>query len=407
MKKKMHATKLQPQQIDVEAKELKAALAIALPACNSRSYVPILANVKLEANQANGSLLVIGTDLEIRIAAQVTAGVQPGGPTYATTVPGKAFKETLKSLDGKLRLTLGDGSVPSVTIESDKGTTTLHALPADDFPVGPAIDYNSPIESFFADNDVIRAAFASSCHASDEPARGSVLMGSYIEITKESAFVTSTDGYKLGHFEFSKVIVRDAHRVGFKGAKAIVTPQFATAMKKLPKKGKGFIGIYTVQNQGWAVYRQVGDGDFIQITNRCVDGQYPNYDMVIPKPPVSGVVRIDIPAMLAATNAASQVAGDRANLVAMEFNTERQHVTISASSDTLGKVSNAVPFNEVFTQIRGDKLQMAFNGKYFAKCLASFPEGKVDLQLYGPLSPVRMNRIGNKSDFVLLMPLHQ
>ncbi|MBV8354603.1 MAG: hypothetical protein JO101_04725, partial [Candidatus Eremiobacteraeota bacterium] len=140
----------------------------------------------------------------------------------------------------------------------------------------------------------------------------------------------------------------------------------------------------------------------VTIVVRLVDGQYPNYQQVIPAK-FDRSVTANTSALIGALRRAELVAGDRASMVKMQI--RDQNLVITANSDVTGNA-----FEELEVEQTGEELAIAFNARYLVEILNHIDSPQVVIEFLGPLSPAAIRPLepgegGNQ--LYVLMPLRQ
>ena len=110
---------------------------------------------------------------------------------------------------------------------------------------------------------------------------------------------------------------------------------------------------------------RVQQGD-VELVMRLIDGEFPNYEQVIPKATKSKIV-VDKNELLSALRRVSVVASDRARGVKLHI--AEGQLTISASSPDFGEASE-----EIEVAYGGEPLSVGFNSRYLTDVLAVLPE---------------------------------
>ncbi|MFY9883811.1 MAG: DNA polymerase III subunit beta, partial [Candidatus Cybelea sp.] len=244
-------------------KDIATAVGAASKVVNAHTTVPILSNVLLQAD--GGKIAVRATDLELTLEHAFPAQVAEGG---SVTIPAKLFASYLGNLSpGTLELT---GTPTRASVKYERSNYDFHALPADEYPPLPAATRGSHLEIVakrFRD-----AVDATIFAASGEEARGAVLMGTLLEVDGNSLTMVATDGYRLAKF----VTTLES---GIAGAEKFIVPSRALAEAARNLAGSEQIAVSALGAQSNQLQMTSGD---VAITVRLVDGQYPNYQQVIP-----------------------------------------------------------------------------------------------------------------------------
>ena len=140
----------------------------------------------------------------------------------------------------------------------------------------------------------------------------------------------------------------------------------------------------------------------IDLVSRLIEGQFPNYEPVIPTSHSSRAV-IDREAFLAGTRRASIFARDSANIVKIELggdNGDGTGVAITAHAADVGDNADTVE-----AAIEGSPTAIAFNARYLIDVLSALGADEAALELSGPLAPGVIRGIG-KDDYVhVIMPV--
>jgi DNA polymerase-3 subunit beta len=141
--------------------------------------------------------------------------------------------------------------------------------------------------------------------------------------------------------------------------------------------------------------------DATSIVVRLVDGQYPNYQQVIPTK-FDRSVTVKTAELAAGLKRAEGMAGDRASMVKVEI--ANRELIITANSDTTGSAYEEIPVEQ-----SGDDITVAFNAKYLLQILDHIESPDIIIEFLGPLSPAAIRPLdATQSDMLyVLMPLRQ
>ena len=120
---------------------------------------------------------------------------------------------------------------------------------------------------------------------------------------------------------------------------------------------------------------QMTGGD-VAITVRLVDGQYPNYQQVIPGE-VRSHVTANTAALIGSLRRAELVAGDRASMVKLSI--ANQTLIVTANSDISGNA-----YEELEVEQTGEDLAIAFNARYLVEILNHVKSERVVMEFLGP-----------------------
>jgi len=364
-------------------KDVAAAVGAASKVVNVHTTVPILSNVLLQAE--GDKIAVRATDLELTLEHAFPAQVGEGG---AVTIPAKLFASYLSNLSpGTLELT---GTPTRASVKCARSNYDFHALPAEEYPPLPAAVRGSHFE--IAGKRFREGIEATIFAASGEEARGAVLMGTLLELEGTSLTMVATDGYRLAKFVTTLA-------EGMAQNERFIVPSRALAEVARNLGGGDSIGVSALGAQSNQLQMTSGD---VSITVRLVDGQYPNYQQVIPAK-FDRSVAVSTAQLIASLRRAELVAGDRASMVKLAI--ANQTLIVTASSDVSGNA-----YEELEVEQTGEDLTIAFNARYLIEILNHIKSEKTAIEFLGPLSPAAirpLEPLETGQQLYVLMPLRQ
>jgi len=349
-----------------------------------RNTMPILSNILLEA-KADG-VDVVATDLEIGMRGLYKATVHEPG---AVTLSARKLYEILKELrDGEVELSVGDNNW--ATIQAGKSHFKIMGLPSSDFPALPAIDREGliPLSGAGLAELIRKTLFA----AGDNDARY-ILNGLLVMLTtlekKTMLRLVGTDGHRLAVAE-QEVGVTPSKEAP-KEIKAIIPKKAAFEMRRLLEEGDGEPLIGFTKNL--MIFRKSG----LLLTSRLMEGNYPNYQQVIPKDSDkrATVARLE---MEGALRRVSVLSRDKTNAVKMTLSPGR--MALFTSNPDFGEATEELP-----AQYTGEALTTGFNARYLLDVLGVIDGESVSLQLETPLSPCLVREVGNSGFICVVMPI--
>jgi len=137
----------------------------------------------------------------------------------------------------------------------------------------------------------------------------------------------------------------------------------------------------------------------VDLVSRLIDGQFPNYQQVIPTGHSTRAV-LDREALLKAVRLSALIASNSANVVKLRVeDSNSDAVTVAAAAD-VGDTEG-----EVEAAIEGDALTIAFNARYLQEALQNVRAEQVALEFSGPLSPGVMRPLDDEGYVHVIMPV--
>jgi DNA polymerase-3 subunit beta len=371
-----------PMNVSVMQENLARGLAVVSRAVSSRATLPVLANVLLKTE--NGGLKLTATNLEIGINCWVPGKIEAEGEI---TVPAKLLTDLVSSLPNQridLELVAKDRTLK---VTSGGSRSSIKGIDADEFPVVAAIG-DTPATS--TDARALRDALGEVVFAAASDESRPILTGVLTRLAGDTMTLAAADNYRIAvrTLALSRPVTPEV---------IIVVParSYAELMRILPD-AEAAVDITVTPNKSQVLIHVEG----IDLVSRLIEGQFPNYEPVIPTAHTSRAV-VDREAFLAGARRASIFARDSANIVKIELGGEAgDGVTITAHAADVGDAADALE-----ASVEGSPTTIAFNARYLIDVLANLGADEAALELSGPLAPGVIRGIG-KDDYVhVIMPV--
>jgi DNA polymerase III subunit beta len=370
--------------VSVMQENLARGLGIVSRAVSSRATLPVLANVLLKTEESG--LKLTATNLEIGINCWVPGKIEEAGEI---TVPAKLLTDLVASLPNQridLQLSAKDRTL-KVTCGGSR--SSIKGIDADEFPVVAAIG-EAPATS--VDGRALRDALGQVVFAAASDESRPILTGVLTKLVGDTMTLAAADNYRIAvrTVKLEKPVSPEM---------SIVVParSYAELMRILPDAEEP-IEITVTPNKSQVLFHVEG----IDLVSRLIEGQFPNYEPVIPQSHASRAV-LDREAFLSGARRASIFARDSANIVKIEFGGESSNgdgVSISAHAADVGDNADTLE-----ASVEGSPTSIAFNARYLLDVLANLGTDEAALELSGPLAPGVVRGVG-KDDYVhVIMPV--
>ena len=339
-----------------------------------RQTLPILANVLLEAD--GEAVRLTATDLEVGARVSVPARVASKG---AITVSARKLAEIVKELPAAaVAVKVGDNA--SVSLRCGGVTYKLLGLPPDDFPpVVPA----APESWVTLEAKTLREMLSQTGFAISHDETRYALNGVLLVLQGKEVLMVATDGHRLALAKRS--LGRD---VG--GATGIVPRKAVLEIMRVLGAGED-VQIAITQNQ---FVLQMPN--FV-MTARLIEGQFPNYEAVIPKGHPRKMV-IARGTVTAALRRVSVMAEERNKPV--RFTLNPASLRLSASSQELGEAEEVLDVDYA-----GEELVIGFNSRYVLDAIAAIETEQVVFELKDSQSAGVIKSIEDEGYCCVIMPM--
>ncbi len=367
-------------------KELFEGIQTVGKAVATRSSLPILTHIRIAAK--DGKVSMMATDLEMWMEHTLPGvGITEDG---AATAPARNFTELLAAMpDADVSVTVED-ETNTLHLRCLKANYKLLGLSADEFPLLPQVKEDS---RFVIDRETLKDAIKQTIFATSTDETRAILTGVLVVFQGDSLKLVATDTHRLA--------VRDCPvKEGSGSASAIVPSRAMNELLRIVGNEEGEVVVTLSGNQ---IQFQVDDasGSKTTLISRLIDGQFPNYERVIPAQ-ATKTLTVERAPLAAAVKRASIVARDSASRVVLRTTEDGDKLTITAES---GSVGNA--YEEVEVARTGDDtpVEIAFNAKYLADVLNVLDTEGLHIELTEPLRPGVIRPTDTADYLCVLMPM--
>ncbi len=346
----------------------------AISAVSTRSTVPILSNVLLQAS--DGQLTLTSTDLDFTVRTKVAAKI---GKSGSTTLPARRLSTLVKDLPKTdIEVEVDEKSVS--TLRSGAGVYRIFGLPEAEFPGLPAFDGAVEFKLKAAD---LKDALRKTHYAISMDETRFVLNGIFFSFKGDKLTLVATDGRRLALAEINDLEIPQSQERDF----IVRTKTVHELMRVLGENGD--VNIRLAQN---LVQFDCGPTTLIA---KLVEGNYPNYAQVIPTK-VNERVTVEREALLNAVRRVSLINTDKNASVRLSFSAGSLSIT-SVTAD-VGEAREALAIN-----YKGSDVSISFNPEFLMAPLRNLPDDEVHFELIDDISP---GVIKVKAPFVyVLMPM--
>ncbi len=389
-------------RVSVTQQSLSKALGITGRAVSSRTTMPVLGNILLEAK--GNQLRIAATNREIGINCWIAAKVDDDG---AITIPARLLAEFVNSLPAE-----------RIDMELDVRTQTLHlscarfeanikGIAADDFPILPTLDDLTARPDDAPPEWVpgIQAAFGASqlrkmidqvTFAASTDENRPTLTGVEVTLQSDGVQMAATDGYRLsvrtlaieGGPEKTTVIVpaRSLGEVARISADADESQPVQCLVT--PKRNQVLFAMCGSEKAG--IQR-------VELVSELIDARFPDYRATIPKTYTTRTV-VDTAALLKAVRVALLFARDNANRVQLAIKTGS--ITIDATSAESGD-----NVSDLAAIVNGPDITIWFNAKYMMDVLSQIDTPQVVIETTHPTRPGTLRPVDGVDFLHNLMPM--
>jgi DNA polymerase III subunit beta len=368
-------------KLSVMQENLARGLSVVSRAVSSRSTLPVLANVLLKTEDAG--LKLTATNLEIGITYWVPGKIETDG---ATTVPAKLLTDLVNSLPSGDRVDLELTAGESLHLRCGRFETHVKGIDADEFP---AIQTAGERPTTRIAQNVLRRALSETAFAAASDEARPILTGVLARFEGDQLTLAAADNYRIA---VKTIPILDA----VPETSVVIPARALNELARVLSDVDDPVDVILASARNQVLFHLDG----VDLVSRLIDGQFPNYQQVVPTSHTTRAI-LDREELLRAVRPAALIAHESANIVKLQIggSDSEPGITVSANAevgDHVGQVEAAV---------EGDGTTIAFNARYLADVLTNVDADQFALELNGPLSPGVFKPVGDDHYVHVVMPV--
>jgi len=379
---------------------LAEGLAIVERAVPAKSPLPVLSNVLLATDA--GRLKLVANNLEMAISAWIGADIADEG---RVTLPAHLLADFVGSLGGgDIQMALKPGT-KTMNLRCGRYEANINGIDAEDFPAVPSVGEGPRcrIGAKTLRAGINQVAFAA---ATDETRP--VLSGVLMTIKGEQLTLAAADGFRLA-VRTVPLAAPLPEQVEEAPLNLLVPARALTELARIVPDGDELVEIAATPSQNQVMFQYpAADPDrmpSILLVSRLIEGQFPDYQRIIPQSYQTRVV-LPVGDFLQATKTAAVFSRDNSNIVRISVSPSGDELTpgridVLASSAEMG--DNA---GQLDGSVEGQEVQIAFNVRYLRDALEAVSSGEVALEVTGPTSPGLLKPVAGGDHLHVIMPMH-
>lgn len=346
----------------------------------AKSTTPALENILFEIQDQ--ALQITGTDLEISLTTNTAVEKvdQPG----SIALPSRVITEMIRSLpEMSIQFELDDNN--RIKITTDQGVYQIAGISKENFP-----EVTKPSEERVIEIDSAKLSrmFSKTIFAVSSDELRPALMGVFMQITADEFRMVATDGHRLSK------IVDKGFRYDQDPIKMIIPPKaIQIALKNIEEEGKTRM---VVSDNGLSFMF-----DETVLYTRLVEGQYPDYERVIPKDNDKSIL-IERSLLMASVKRVSIFSSALTHQIRFSLS-DGKLVIYSEDVDIGGEARE-----EMKIDYHEEEMEIGYNSQYIMDILKNINTDEVILKLKNPVSAALISPSSQKEEedlLMLLMPI--
>ena len=370
-------------KVEVLKENLKNGLGIVEKIVGKNLSLPILDNVLITAD--DNFLMLTATDLETAIKFWTLAKIVKKGKVV---VPAR-FLSSFISLLPEDKMILEEKK-QNLSIECQNYKTQTQGFNPEDFPLIPEIKNQ---EFLTVDNKKFCTGLEQIIDVVSSSQTRPEISGIFLTLSKNELKMVATDSFRLAEKTLA-IDNKDKKEYSF-----ILPQKSAREIINTLSDKDGTLRIYFETNQTLFEFpmKEV-DHPQAQIFSRLIEGEYPNYQEIIPSKFATKIV-VKKEDFLNHIKTAALFSG-KINEVKLIVNPVDKALEIIAKNPEVGESTSSLS-----AKVEGEKAEISFNHKFLIDGLINIKSTEITLDISNEEGPCVLRPVGDTSYLYVVMPI--
>ena len=337
-------------QFTVSQETIVRPLQLVCSIVERRATLPILSTVLLSVN--GKQLTMTSTDMELEMTATLPVAVEQEGKT---TVSARKFLDICRALpaNGTISFKVQDNKA---LVKAGKSRFSLSTLPSEDFPDSEGASYTDEIS---LPQSALKSLLDETSFAMASQDVRYYLNGLLLEREEATLRAVATDGHRLAMGSLTT-----SNKVTEKNS--LIIPR--KAILELGRLLNDSDENVTIAFSSQQIKVELPDLNF---TSKLIDGQFPNYQRVLPVGGDKEVIA-ERDQLKQALSRAAILSSDKHRSVRINLDTDLFKATVVNQEQESAE-------EEISVEYKGPPLEIAFNNAYLLDLLNAMPDAKVKM----------------------------
>ncbi|MED0666755.1 DNA polymerase III subunit beta [Bacillus badius] len=358
-----------------------------LKAISSRTTIPILTGIKIDATEEG--IKLTGSDSDISIESFIPQEEEGKAlvdiqQTGSIVLNARFFNEIVKKLPSEKAEIEVISSFQTV-IRSGQAEFSLNGLDPDEYPHLPQIEEG---EVFKLPTDLLKALIRQTVFAVSASETRPILTGVNWKIEEGQLVCIATDSHRLA---WRKAAVETDFNAEYN---VVIPGKSLNELSKILDDSQEPVEIVITDNQ--VLFR----AKHLLFYSRLLEGNYPDTSRLIPTDSKTKL-ELNTKEFLQAIDRASLLAREGRNNVVKLSMIDENLIEISSNSPEIGKVTEQVRSRE----IEGEEIKISFSAKYMMDALKVLEGTEINIQFTGAMRPFVIRPENDDSILQLILPV--
>jgi len=357
---------------------LNNGLSIVNHLASHNANLPILNNVLIVAK--DGLITLATTNLEIGVKVVVRGKIETEG---AYTIPARLFSDFVSLLPNEnVNVELdSDG----LDISCKNSQTQIKGMSAEDYPLIPDISTEKKI---IIDMQLFRETLSQTVFAATLDDNRPEISGVLFNFKGEDLTVAATDSYRLAE-----------KRIKVEGS---INQKIIIPLKTLQELGRILSNSMQKKIELYLNENQVAfNTENIVLTSRLIDGNYPDYEQIIPNEEKTKTT-VKVSDLVKAVKGAALFCKTGINDIKMTIIPTKNEVVILSTNSGLGE-----NMTNIQADIEGEEVEIVFNYRYLLDGLNNLQSEQVIIKTSNQGAPGVFVPDNKEGYLYIVMPIRQ
>jgi len=362
-------------QFEVAKQVLLKAIANVNGAVEKKNTIPVLQNIKIEAK--DDKVVLLATDMDILVTSSFESDMKTSG---STTVPAQMFFDIVRKIPDGSSVMISQDSPTIMQIKSGKSKYSLPCIDASEFPNLSEGELSEEIE--VEAEKFVKMIDKTSFAISNDETRY-YLNGLFLQALQKDS------GFEL------RTIATDGHRLALSFLVSDLKAPFGVI---LPKKSVAEIrriidGSKKVKIAVSRVKIKITT-DQATIVSKLIDGEFPDYDKVLPKNNTQIAV-INRRNFFDCVDRVSTVATDKHRSVKLIIENGKMSLQVNTNDGSFA-------YEELDVNYSGERIETGFNSRYLLDIVRQIDKEELLMRFKDGASPALIEAKDMSSVFVIM-----
>ena len=368
-------------KISIEKNDIFRSLSHIQSIVEKKNTIPILSNVLIEAK--DNILTLSATDMDISITETLSCNVIDQG---SITVSAHILYDIIRKIPEGNQVEFISNDGKRFSIRSGNSKFSLSCLPKEDFPI---IEINELKSELIIDAQIFLNLIEKTRFAISNEETRYFLNGIYFHKRSKDnqnfLCLVSTDGHRLARIYYE-------YKDDLNEMPGVIIPK--KTINELCKLLPDYNSPIKINLDPNKIVFYI---DKMVLVSKLIDGNFPDYERVIPKNN-DEILIVERSVFCNAVDRVSTITNERSP--AIKFKLLQNMMNLTSIDAESGSATE-----DIVTQYNGQEIEIGFNSKYMLEMINQLDNEKIALRFNDASSPVIATESSNSNLIYVLMPM--